>query len=386
MNILLADDSPVMRKIYRTALEGLQPGPTSFVEAEHGNDAVARLSQGAPIDLIVADWDLPGLVGAAFLGRVRAVRNIPVLFCINKDQSEAAAALPSGPVDVIQRPFADDDLRKKVRDLEDSFRGVKREESAEVPQPPASPAPVEMELPFFLQLPSRIMEEFITLAVGARHAAGATIFHRGSRVESLHVLTSGEAELVDGTGRRVQTCREGDCVGEVPFLMNQPAPNAARAKSDVQMVSLSKVRLSELVRHQPRMEEFLANLMTRHTKRLAGSPVTRIASDFQGSLASMPFSDVIQVLVAAQKTGVLGLKEGAWSGALYLENGEVVHAWTDQWTGDEAFYRMAARTRARFAFNAVSRKEPRTIQQPTMTLLMEAMRRVDEQARRQPGA
>ena len=198
MIILLADDSPVMRKIYRTALEGLEPGPTSFVEAENSSQAAVLLGQSASLDLVIADWDLPGQSGPAFLNQVRAVRNIPVLFCINRDQVRQSEALPGGPVDFIQRPFADEALRAKVLALEAGSRERRTEESAAHLHKIVTKAEAEVDLPFFLQLPSQLMGEFITLASGTKYEAGATIFDRGTRVEALHVLTSGEAEVVDG--------------------------------------------------------------------------------------------------------------------------------------------------------------------------------------------
>jgi hypothetical protein len=63
---------------------------------------------------------------------------------------------------------------------------------------------------------------------------------------------------------------------------------------------------------------------------------------------------------------------------MYFQGGEVTHAWVGDLKGEDAFFRMSAWTKARFGFNSVPRKEPHTVEQPTMTLLMEAMRRIDE--------
>jgi hypothetical protein len=92
---------------------------------------------------------------------------------------------------------------------------------------------------------------------------------------------------------------------------------------------------------------------------------------------TMSFADLVQLLGSTRKTGVLGFRDGARSGAIYLEKGEAVHAWTDDLKGEDAFYALAGWKMARFAFTSIQRTEPRTLRIATMTLLMEAMRRLD---------
>jgi hypothetical protein len=57
-----------------------------------------------------------------------------------------------------------------------------------------------------------------------------------------------------------------------------------------------------------------------------------------------------------------------------------VHAWTGDSEGEEAFYSLSGWTEAKFAFNSMRREERRTLTKATITLLMEAMRRIEEQA------
>src|ERR1041384_2899874 len=104
MSILLADDSPVMRKILRTALEGQVADRDDLLEAKDGSEATVLLAHTVGLDLIIADWDLPALAGPVLLAKVRAVKETPILFCVNRYQLRLSGALASGPVDFIQRP------------------------------------------------------------------------------------------------------------------------------------------------------------------------------------------------------------------------------------------------------------------------------------------
>jgi hypothetical protein len=54
-------------------------------------------------------------------------------------------------------------------------------------------------------------------------------------------------------------------------------------------------------------------------------------------------------------------------------------------SGEEAFYRVAQWTEAAFSFESGQRSEIVTVKQPTMSLLMEGLRRVDESRRTAPA-
>jgi len=63
---------------------------------------------------------------------------------------------------------------------------------------------------------------------------------------------------------------------------------------------------------------------------------------------------------------------------IHFDAGEVRHAETRALEGDEAFYQAALWKQGSFSFDATSEAHAVTIRQPTMTLLVEAMRLADE--------
>jgi CRP-like cAMP-binding protein len=377
MRVLIADDSRVMRKIFRGALEAIEFADQDLVEAADGNEAMRVLNESRPqVDLIIADWDLPGLEGPSFHRQVRGgKKEIPILFCIGRDcRLPAMQGLPGAAF--LDRPFRDETLQDLVRKLMAEVRAHRLKESSDVLRNVAAAA--EVDLPFMLRLPTRLIEQFLGGSTKAKHPAGTALLSPGEVVECLNVLTSGQVELLDGKGKVVQTCMDGDCFGELSFMLNQPSSVGARAKTAIEVASLSRTSLGDLVRREPSMADYLSTLMARRWKSKGTTRITRAESDLMGSLESMPFADVVQLLHVTQKTGVLGLREGDLSGGVYFQGGEVVHAWVSALKGEEAFYRMSSWKKARFGFSQVPRKEPHTIEQPTMTLLMEAMRRQDE--------
>ena len=110
-----------------------------------------------------------------------------------------------------------------------------------------------------------------------------------------------------------------------------------RALTNIQTVSLSKAKLADLLRVRPELAAHLSALVNRHKKAIKARATTLEHADFKGTFDTFPFADVMQMLMSTRKTGVLGLRRDADGGAIYLENGEAVHAWTDTLKGEAAF-------------------------------------------------
>ena len=76
--MLVVDDEAPIRQIARRILEdeGYQ-----VTEASNGLEAIELLAQGVPLDLLIADLDMPQLGGDEMVRRVRATRpDLKVLY------------------------------------------------------------------------------------------------------------------------------------------------------------------------------------------------------------------------------------------------------------------------------------------------------------------
>ena len=79
IRILIVDDFSTMRRIVKNLLNDLGFFNTS--EADDGNSALVELRKG-PFDLVITDWNMPGMAGIDLLKAVRAdaqLSKIPVL-------------------------------------------------------------------------------------------------------------------------------------------------------------------------------------------------------------------------------------------------------------------------------------------------------------------
>ncbi len=106
MNILIVDDSRVMRKIIiRTLRQAGFEGHT-IEQAENGQEALERIDASTP-DLVLTDWNMPGLDGIDLLKAVRAQgKDIPFVFITSEATDEMhSLAYGAGAAAVITKPF-----------------------------------------------------------------------------------------------------------------------------------------------------------------------------------------------------------------------------------------------------------------------------------------
>ena len=106
MRVLIVDDQPTMRRIVAKFV--MKVGADECREAADGRDAL-RILAVTDVDLIVTDWNMPGMSGLDFIRAVRsneATRTIPVLMLTTNDSREhVLAALKAGVTDFVVKPF-----------------------------------------------------------------------------------------------------------------------------------------------------------------------------------------------------------------------------------------------------------------------------------------
>jgi CheY-like chemotaxis protein len=69
--VLVVDDEPMIRQISRRTLEA---HGYLVTEAASGLEAIELLSHGTPLDLLIADLDMPELTGDEMVRRIRTIR------------------------------------------------------------------------------------------------------------------------------------------------------------------------------------------------------------------------------------------------------------------------------------------------------------------------
>jgi DNA-binding NtrC family response regulator len=113
--ILIVDDEPNVRLVFRTTLEstGYQ-----LATAENGETALNELLH-RPFDLVLLDLQMPGMDGMTVLQRLRdSDNNVPVVIVTaHGSVPNAVQAMKLGAIDFLCKPLAPDALRSVVAEV-----------------------------------------------------------------------------------------------------------------------------------------------------------------------------------------------------------------------------------------------------------------------------
>jgi CheY-like chemotaxis protein len=99
---------------------------------------------------------------------------------------------------------------------------------------------------------------------------------------------------------------------------------------------------------------------------------------FQGKVFGLQLTDIIQMNCLGRLTTALIIIKDGERGVIYLNEGEVIHAECGEQKGTDAFYRILSWQEGEFVSNTDITLPAQTIYQSWEHLLIEAMRRNDE--------
>jgi response regulator RpfG family c-di-GMP phosphodiesterase len=120
----------------------------------------------------------------------------------------------------------------------------------------------------------------------------------------------------------------------------------------------------------------LKQIMEREAAHTGGA-----SRGVSGSLTEMGLPDMVQVLWHGRKSGSLKIRSGQEQGEIHFVQGMIFNAlWMTQ-RGEEAFYAMLRLTSGTFALDPNFKTDSQVIQASPEALLLEGMRRLDEDDR-----
>lgn len=99
---------------------------------------------------------------------------------------------------------------------------------------------------------------------------------------------------------------------------------------------------------------------------------------FQGRVFGLQLTDIIQMNCLSRVTTALTITKDSEKGIIYLNEGEVVHAECGEEKGTDAFYRILSWQEGEFVSDVGILPSVQTIHQSWEHLLVEAMRRTDD--------
>ena len=115
--VLIVDDSKVIRKVAQRILRGLD---FTTREAGDGLEALKACKAMMP-DAILLDWNMPVMDGITFLGELRGLENglrPKVVFCTTENEvAQITRAIQAGADEYIMKPFDKQILMSKFEEV-----------------------------------------------------------------------------------------------------------------------------------------------------------------------------------------------------------------------------------------------------------------------------
>lgn len=124
MKILIVDDSPIMRNVVKNTLALLGYPADGWREAKDGETAWEAIVQEVP-DVVLLDWNMPGMDGYELLKRIRSDRRfatLPVMMTTSENnKTHLVAAIKAGATDYLIKPVREDQLGEKLMHIQNSI-------------------------------------------------------------------------------------------------------------------------------------------------------------------------------------------------------------------------------------------------------------------------
>ena len=189
--ILVVDDNPVCWKI---AEKILHSGGYRVLVAESGEQALERIREGHPVDLVLMDWELPDMNGIEASRRISEWRGDnapPVLLVTAYGQDDVLKETDFKPAGFLSKPINSGSLIDTVDNL------LKRARHGSMGRPvlaASAVVPVEARGPRILLVEDNEINRF--LAVENLHAVGLTVDWVENGLEALRRLEQYHYDLV----------------------------------------------------------------------------------------------------------------------------------------------------------------------------------------------
>lgn len=236
----------------------------------------------------------------------------------------------------------------------------------------------------FKPLSSDDLADLITLLEVKDFAYGFPICQRGEPGTHLYIILNGKVEVLDDDGIVLSEMSRGEVFGEMSLLSGDRVSTTIIAVEPCEIATLNQKNFNHILNKFPALQVFLYKLVVRRITEMNSKRAEELASGMTGQVADIPIVELCQMINANHKTGRLKVDTDKHSCAIVFNEGEIIHAEVADQRGVEAFFEILSFNTGRFQFSQglTSREKKLDVIGGFMGLLMEGMKRQDEEENR----
>lgn len=211
---------------------------------------------------------------------------------------------------------------------------------------------------------------------------GEFILRRGETGKHLYIVISGHVTLLDDEGMNIAFLGMGEIFGEMSLFTGKPVSATVKAVEAVKVLLLSGKDLSHILLKHPYLQMAFTRLLANRLWDTNVSWSKELASGITGQIQEVSVAELFQMLHENTKTGVFESDLPSGKAEVVFREGEVITALYSDKKGEDAFFDILREKEGRFKFAV---KSPSEVSggRPIggfMKLLMEGLRRIDEQS------
>jgi CRP-like cAMP-binding protein len=210
--------------------------------------------------------------------------------------------------------------------------------------------------------------------------ANKVVLRKGDPGTSLYILLEGRVAVIGDEGLALSEMTVGDIFGEMSLLSGEPVTTSIHSREKTRLATLSSKDFKHVLNKFPILQVFFYRLLVERAQANTMRAGT-ISSGMTGRLSDIHAVELFQLINSSQKTGRVQLILDDGKAMVAFDEGELVKAQYKELSGKEAFFALLAKGEGDFTYTTgltADEKELEVIG-GFMGLIMEGMRRVDEQ-------
>lgn len=234
--------------------------------------------------------------------------------------------------------------------------------------------------PLLKSIPPNQLKQFMGYFKEERVSEGELLIKKGELNRNLYIILTGGVIIEDGVVT-ITTLGEGEICGEMSYFGNSVPGSSVRALPGTSVLRIRGLDFGQMIKKADSIQLFMAKVLAA---RLSKSNATRgreFDACLRGSIEDLAPAELLQVFNMHQKTGTLSLELNRGMARILFCEGAIISATYSRYQDEEAIYAIMAEKEGNYKFIAGLSHEKMKTEAigDFMTILMEGVRRVDEE-------
>lgn len=210
--------------------------------------------------------------------------------------------------------------------------------------------------------------------------ANKIVLKKGEPGTSLYIVLEGRVAVIGEEGQTLSEMSVGDIFGEMSLLSGEPVTTTIHSREHTRLATLSSKDFKHVLNRYPVLQVFFYRMLVERAQANTMRAGT-ISSGMTGRLSEINAVELFQLINSSQKTGKVQLVLDDGNAVVAFNEGELIDTQYRNLEGKEAFFALLAKSEGTFTYTSGLSVEEKAL--PViggfMGLIMEGMRRVDEQ-------